>query len=323
MNFSPAIDSPSEYNADMELSHIRYFVAVAEELHFGRAAERLHITQPSLSKQVSRLEKELGIELLHRTKRKVQLTEAGRVFFKEACRLLEGAEQATEAARRAAEGEIGALEVGFFSPAIYPIFPEIMKTYRDRFPDVRVTLHEWTSAVQIERLREGKIEVGFMRAPVDDEELITEHTFHEPIVAALPENHPLAAWEVVPPEKLANEPFIMVPRHKEPNSFDKYVGICQRAGFSPRIVQEVFEIHAIVGLVATGMGVAFVPASIKVLQRPGVVYRAIQDQGARIGTAVVRRNADPPPVLRMFISTLREAVAELSQRSGKQLIENP
>jgi DNA-binding transcriptional LysR family regulator len=121
MDFSPAIDSPSEYIADMELSHIRCFVAVAEELHFGRVAERLHITQPSLSKQVSRLEKELGIELLHRTKRKVQLTEAGRVFFKEACRLLEGAEQATEAARRAAEGEIGALEVGFFSPAIYPI----------------------------------------------------------------------------------------------------------------------------------------------------------------------------------------------------------
>lgn len=312
MNLQTTIDSLSEYNGDMELSHIRYFVAVAEELHFGRAAQRLHITQPSLSKAVSRLEKELGIELLHRAKRKVQLTEAGGVFFEEACRVLEDVKHATEAARRAAEGETGALEVGFFSPAIYGVLPEIMKTYRDRFPDVRVTLHEWTSAVQMERLREGKIEVGFMRAPVDDEELITEHVFHEPIVAALPANHPLAAWETVPPEKLANEPFIMVPRHKEPNSFDKYVGICQRAGFSPHIVQEVFEIHAIVGLVATGMGVAFVPSSIEVFQRPGVVYRALQDQGAQIGTAVVRRNANPPPVLRMFISTLREAVTELS-----------
>ena len=198
-----------------------------------------------------------------------------------------------------------------------------MKTYRERFPEVRVTLHEWTSAVQMERLREGQIEVGFMRAPVDDEELITEHVFDEPIVAALPENHPLAARETVPPEKLANEPFVMVPRHKEPNSFDTYVGICQRAGFSPHIVQEVFEIHAIVGLVATGMGVAFVPDSIKVFQRPGIVYRALQDQDAQIGTAVVRRNADPPPVLQMFISTLRKAVTELPQSSGKQLTENP
>ncbi|QIN79961.1 LysR family transcriptional regulator [Rubrobacter marinus] len=301
----------------MELSHLRYFVAVAEELHFGRAARRMHKTQPALSKQVSRLEKELGIELLHRANRKVRLTDAGRVFFEEACRVLEDVGHATEAARRAAEGEIGALEVGFFSPAIYGILPEIIKTYRDRFPDVKVTLHEWTSAAQVERLREGKIEVGFMRAPVDDEELITEHVFHEPVVAALPENHPLANWDTIPPEKLANEPFIMVPRRKEPSSFDKYVGICQRVGFSPRVVQEVFEIHAIVGLVATGMGVAFVPASIQVFQRPGVVYRALQDQGAQIGTAIVRRNADPPPVLRMFISILRKAVTDLSQRSGK------
>lgn len=308
MTLQATIDSLSEYNGGMELSHLRYFVAAAEELHFGRAAQRLHITQPSLSKAVSRLEKELGIELFHRTKRTVQLTEAGRVFFKEARRVLEDVEHATEAARRAAEGEIGALEVGFFSPAIYGILPEIIKTYRDRFPDVKVTLHEWTSAVQMERLREGKIEVGFMRAPVDDEELITEHVSHEPIVAALPEDHPQARREVVPPEELADDPFIMVPRHKEPNSFDRYVSICQRAGFSPKTTQEVFEIHAIVGLVATGMGVAFVPGSIRSLKRPGLVYRPLEDPEARIGTAVVRRSAQPSPVLRTFLDTLQRAV---------------
>ena len=292
----------------MELSHIRYFVAAAEELHFGRAAKRLHITQPSLSKRVAKLEEELGVKLFHRTRREVRLTEAGDAFLEGARLVLEDAQRATEEARKAARGELGKLEVGFFSPAIYGILPEILKSYHERFPAVRVTLHEWTSTVQLERLREAKIEIGFMRAPVEEEGFLTEHVFLEPIVAALPEDHPQARREVVPPEELADDPFIMVPRHKEPNSFDRYVSICQRAGFSPKITQEVFEIHAIVGLVATGMGVAFVPGSIRNLKRPGLVYRPLEDPEAHIGSAVVRRSAQPSPVLRTFLDTLQRAV---------------
>ena len=292
----------------MELSHIRYFVAAAEELHFGRAAKRLHITQPSLSKRVAKLEEELGVKLFHRTRREVWLTEAGDAFLEGARLVLEDAQRATEEARKAARGELGKLEVGFFSPAIYGILPEILKSYHERFPAVRVTLHEWTSTVQLERLREAKIEIGFMRAPVEEEGFLTEHVFLEPIVAALPEDHPQARREVVPPEELADDPFIMVPRHKEPNSFDRYVSICQRAGFSPKITQEVFEIHAIVGLVATGMGVAFVPGSIRNFKRPGLVYRPLEDPEAHIGTAVVRRSARPSPVLRTFLDTLQRAV---------------
>lgn len=292
----------------MELSHIRYFVAAAEELHFGRAAKRLHITQPSLSKRVAKLEEELGVKLFHRTRREVWLTEAGDAFLKGARLVLEDAQRAKEEARKAARGELGKLEVGFFSPAIYGILPEILKSYHERFPAVRVTLHEWTSVVQLERLREAKIEIGFMRAPVEEEGFLTEHVFLEPIVAALPEDHPQARREVVPPEELADDPFIMVPRHKEPNSFDRYVSICQRAGFSPKITQEVFEIHVIVGLVATGMGVAFVPGSIRNLKRPGLVYRPLEDPEAHIGTAVVRRSARPSPVLRTFLDTLQRAV---------------
>ena len=292
----------------MELSHIRYFVAAAEELHFGRAAKRLHITQPSLSKRVAKLEEELGVELFHRTRREVWLTEAGDAFLEGARLVLEDAQRAKEEARKAARGELGKLEVGFFSPAIYGILPEILKSYHERFPAVRVTLHEWTSVVQLERLREAKIEIGFMRAPVEEEGFLTEHVFLEPIVAALPEDHPQARREVVPPEELADDPFIMVPRHKEPNSFDRYVSICQRAGFSPKITQEVFEIHVIVGLVATGMGVAFVPGSIRNLKRPGLVYRPLEDPEAHIGTAVVRRSARPSPVLRTFLDTLQRAV---------------
>lgn len=292
----------------MELSHIRGFVAVADELHFGRAAKRLYVTQPSLSKRVAKLEEELGVKLFHRTRREVRLTQAGDAFLEGARLVLEVAQRATEEARKAARGELGRLEVGFFSPAIYGILLEILKSYHERFPAVEVTLHEWTSAVQLERLREAKIEIGFMRAPVEEEGFLTEHVFLEPIVAALPEDHPQAHREVVPPEELADDPFIMVPRHKEPNSFDRYVSICQRAGFSPKITQEVFEIHAIVGLVATGMGVAFVPGSIRNLKRPGLVYRPLEDPEAHIGTAVVRRSAQPSPVLRTFLDTLQRAV---------------
>lgn len=309
MNFSPAFNSLSEYNGGMELSHIRGFVAAAEELHFGRAARRLYITQPSLSKRVAKLEEELGVKLFHRTRREVRLTEAGEVFLGGARLVLEDARRATEEARKAARGELGSLEVGFFSPAIYGILPEILRSYHERFPAVRVTLHEWTSTVQLERLREGKIELGFMRAPVEEEGFLTEHVFVEPVVVALPEDHPQASREVVSAEELADDPFIMVPRHKEPNSFDRYVSICQRAGFSPRIThQGVFEIHAIVGLVATGMGVALVPGSIRNLKRPGLVYRPLKDPEARIGTAVVRRSAHPSPVLRTFLDTLQGAV---------------
>ena len=261
-----------------------------------------------MSKRVAKLEEELGVKLFHRTRREVRLTEAGDAFLEGARLALEDAQRATEEARKGARGELGRLEVGFFSPAIYGILPKILKSYHERFPAVRVTLHEWTSAAQLERLREGKIEIGFMRAPVEEEGFLTEHVFLEPIVVALPEGHPQARREVVPPEELADDPFIMVPRHKEPNSFDRYVSICQRAGFSPKITQDVFEIHAIVGLVATGMGVAFVPGSIRNLKRPGVVYRPLEDPEAHIGSAIVRRSAQPSPVLRTFLDTLQRAV---------------
>lgn len=309
MNFLPVRNNFGEYNGGVELSHIRYFVAAAEELHFGRAARRLHVTQPSLSKRVAGLERELGVRLFHRTRREVRLTEAGEIFLEGARRVLEDALRAAEEARKAGRGELGRLEIGFFSPAIYGVLPEILKEYHERFPEVRVTLHEWTSSVQLERMREGKIEIGFMRAPVEEAGFVTEHVFVEPVVAALPEGHPQARREVVSPRELADEPFIMVPRSKEPNSFDRYVSICQRAGFSPKITQEVFEIHAIVGLVATGMGVAFVQGSVANLKRPGVVYRPLDDPEARIGTAIVRRSSRPSPVLRTFLETLQAFVA--------------
>lgn len=290
----------------MELRHLRYFVAVAEELHFSRAAERLHIVQPALSKQVAGLEEELGVQLLQRNKRQARLTGAGQVFLEEAREILEKTEQAAEAARRAARGQIGRLAIGFIGPATYSILPEVLRIYRERFPDVELALHEWTTTEQIKRLHSGFIQVGFVRLPVNDDTLILEPVLREPVILVLPEGHPLATRDIVPLKTLTNEPFILIPRHREPGLYDQYISLCRRAGFSPQVVQEAHRIHTIVGLVASGMGVSFAPASTKNLQRPGVVYRPVQESSPEVEMAVARRREHPSPVLQAFLETVSE-----------------
>lgn len=295
----------------MELRHLKYFVAVAEELHFGRAAARLHVVQPAVSKQVSNLEKELGVRLFRRTKREVLLTDAGTVLYKDARRILGESERAAETARRAGRGQIGRLTVGFIGPAIYGILPLILRTYRERFPSVEMDLHEWTTTEQVKRLHSGFLDIGFVRLPVDDEEFLLERVFWEPVAVALPREHPLAENEKVPLEMLANESFIMIPRWREPGLYDHYITLCRQAGFSPQVVQETHRIQTSVGLVASGMGVAFVPASTRKLKRPEVVYRGLKGSFADLEMAIAWRRDDATAVLREF----REVVAEIAPQS--------
>lgn len=290
----------------MELRHFRYFVALAEELHFGRAAEKLHIVQPALSKQISGLEGELGVRLFERTKRQVRLTEPGKVFLEEARRVLGGAETAVESVRRAARGESGRLGIGFIGPATYGDLPDMLRAYRERFPGVALDLHEWTTTEQLKRLHEGSIQVGFVRLPVDDDGLVLETVLREPVVVVLPGDHPLAGLESVPLEALSKEPFVLIPRRREPGLYDSYITLCRGAGFSPRVVQEANRINTIVGLVAAGMGVSFAPASVRRLQRPCVVYRPLRDPSPTLEMAVARLRRDPPPVLRAFLEVVEE-----------------
>ncbi len=285
---------------------MRCFVAVAEEMHFGRAAERLYVAQSAVSQQVKRLEQELGVELLTRNKRRVSLTEPGRVFLDEARRTLWQAEKGVEAARRASRGQVGRLVVGFIGPTTYSIVPEVLGIYRRRFADVELVLHEWTSAQQTERLREGYLQVGFVRSPVDLDALAVEHTFREPVVVVLPEGHALAALDEVPVEMLADDPFIFVPRHKEPHSFDRYISLCQQAGFTPRVVQESYHVHILAALVAAGVGVGMAPASVAKMRWDGVVYRRLRSPAAEVETAVVRRRGEAPPVVRAFLDVIGE-----------------
>lgn len=291
----------------MELRHLRYFITVAEELHFGRAAQRLHIAQPPLSQQIRQLEEELGVVLFHRTKRSVQLTDAGQVFLEEAKQVLIQAAQAVQAAQRASRGEIGQLVVSFVSSAAYNVLPKILQAFRARFPEVNLALHELTTDKQLQGLRDGWIDVGFLRPPIEDDTLSLATIFKESLVVALPEIHPLSRQPQVPLKALINEFFILFPRPLGPKLYDQIVGLCQQAGFSPNVVQEAIQMQTIVSLVAAEIGIALVPASVQNLQRRGVIYKAIQEATPKAEIAVIWRSNDLSLVLHQFLSVVRSA----------------
>ena len=290
---------------NMELRHLRYFIAVAEELHFGRAALRLHMAQPPLSQQIRQLEDELGVPLFHRTKRRVQLTSAGQVFLDEARRTLTQAAQAVRAAQRAHRGEIGRLSVGFVNPAMVEILPNILRLFRERFPEVDLTLHEMSTTPQLQALRERRIDVGFLRPPLDDNTLIWEIIHREPLVVMLPQHHALTSKRRIALRLLAQEPFILPPYSQAYGLRGQVVRMCQSAGFVPNVTQEAGS-TVTAGLVAAGLGISIVPVSIQTLREHGVVYRAIQDNTVMRELAVAWRSDNVSTVLQAFLQMVKE-----------------
>ncbi|MEI2579281.1 LysR family transcriptional regulator [Scytonema sp. PRP1] len=306
----------------MELRHLRYFIAVAEELHFSRAASRLHIAQPPLSQQIQQLEAELGVELFHRkTKRQVQITEAGRVFLREAYQLLAHLEVAIQVTQRTGRGEIGQLRVGFISPVTYDLLPGILQKFRQQFPEVELVLQELTTAEQEQALRDcaertapkgnRRIHVGFVHLPLEDDTLNWECIQQETLIVALAQTHPLAQQESIAVQSLANEQFILFPRYLGVGLYDKIMALCQQGNFTPKVGQEAIQMQTIIGLVSAGIGIAIVPSSLQNLQRTGVVYRAIAQQTPLIETAVVWRGEEEIPVLRKFLKVVNSVSKEL------------
>jgi len=293
----------------MELRHLRYFVMVAEELHFGRAAEKLHISQPPLSMQIRSLEEELGVTLLHRTQRHVSLTQAGHAFLQEARQILARLEQAVLMTRRAGRGEIGELAVGFISVADYNVLPVVLREFRQRFPLVNLTLRESTTDAQIRDLLGGRIDVGFVLPPIDEPALQSACIVREPLVAALPERHPLARRAgKLALANLKDAPFILFPRPMAPGLYDDVVSFCRAAGFSPRVEQEAVQMQTIVSLVSAELGVALIPASLTNLRRTGVTYKALREQSPLIEIHLAWRRGDDLPALRVFVDlALRSA----------------
>jgi DNA-binding transcriptional LysR family regulator len=292
----------------MELRHLRYFVTLAEELHFGRAAEKLHIAQPPLSQQIKQLEQELGFELFHRTKRSVQLTEAGQIFLKQVQEIFRQLEQAIEIGRQTSRGEVGQLVIGFVSSAAYNILPQILRNFRNNFPDVALELHELTTTEQLQQLRLGKIDIGFIRPPVDDNNFGHTIVFEEPLIVALSENHPRAMASTVSLSFLCNEQFILFPRYLAPALYDLIITLCQQTGFNPKVSQEAIQMQTIVSLVAAGMGIAIVPESLQNLQRTGVVYKTLQQTTPKVAIAMIWRKHQISPILDNF---LRQIVTDV------------
>ncbi|MDJ0633760.1 MAG: LysR family transcriptional regulator [Xenococcaceae cyanobacterium MO_188.B29] len=289
----------------MELRHLKYFVAVAEELHFGRAAEKVQITQPVISDQIRRLEQELGVKLFFRTKRTVELTEPGKIFFKEAKQILERVEKAVDAVQKADRGELGSLMIGYTGPALYTLLPKIIRTFRDRYPQVELVLKEICTNEQVEALNSGNIEVGFLHPPVDGEfEFISIMT--EKMVLALPEDHPLTTFTKVPISKLSNQSFILFPRHEGLSLYNRILLMCQQAGFAPKIVQEVTPQPTMIGLVAAGIGVSLVSESLQNINRPGVVYRKLDVTTPELELVAAWKKEKVSPVLPKFLQVVTE-----------------
>jgi DNA-binding transcriptional LysR family regulator len=303
----------------MELRHLRYFVTVAEELHFGRAASRLHLSQPPLSMQIKALESELGTRLLERSQRKVELTPAGTVFLREARDILMRVEQAAAAAQRAGRGEIGEISVGFVSIADYNVLPPILSEFRTHHPGVRLNLREATTDTQLRELGEQRIDVGFVLGPVTDERLAMRPLLREPLVAALPERHAHARTHgALALARLADSPFILFPRHMAPGLYDDVVSFCRRAGFSPRVEQEAIQMQTIISLVSAGLGVALIPASMRNLGRTGVVYRGLRERSPETEILVAWRQSDSGPALMRFLEAVDVVVGAPPARAERK-----
>lgn len=306
----------------MELRQMRYFVAVAEELHFGRAAERTHVAQPALSKQVRNLERELGVELLDRSERRVKLTDAGSAFLQKAYSVLEGAEEAEAAAVRAARGEVGRLSLGFTGYTLYGVLPGAIRAFGERFPGVDLNVQEGCTRTLTEGLINGRFDVGLLHPPVAEESedvLALEAVASEPLIAALPEEHPLSGRAEITAAALADDPFVLCPRTNGPHHHDAIVAVCRAAGFSPRVANESGLPQTAIGLVAAGVGVSLVWESMGNLKRPGVAYAKLSGPTPRLVTAVAWRRGNPSAVAKAFVEIVKglgPAVSRVDEPTG-------
>jgi len=287
----------------IELRHMRYFLAVADELNFGRAAEKLGIAQPNLSQQIKALEEIVGTLLFDRTQRSVRLTAAGEHFVAEAKETLAHADAALIGARRAGRGEVGRIAVGYVGSATYTgVLVSIMAAFRDDYPDVEIELSEIEMQDQIRGIAAGTLDIGFIRPPIElpigiGSSLIMQ----EEIVVALSSRHPLAGLDSVPLSALSGEAFI-TPRHAANVSFHKHTtDACRAAGFTPRLGQQAAHFVTIVSMVAIGLGVALVPQSCKCLDLPGVSYKRLQGEKLLADLSVAFRRSEPSPVARTFL----------------------
>jgi DNA-binding transcriptional LysR family regulator len=312
-----------EIDMAIELRHLRHFVAVAEEGHITRAAERLGMQQPPLSQRIKAIETELDVQLFRRKARGVELTEAGRVFLDRARATLAQYDGAFEATRSAARGEQGRLCVGIVpTTPFHPFVPGAIRAFRAAFPLVSLTLDECLGKEALERLRDEQMDVAFLRAPVEPESFVVNPLLVEPMVVALPSDHALArsdrAGEAVSLRDLADQTFIIYARQLGPAFYEATMAACLKAGFNPRLGQEAPRITSALSLVAVGLGISLVPACMQRMTMDGIAYRRLK--GSAQPKAVLNlasRRGEPSPVVRNFVSLVRRAARNFRSEPEK------
>ncbi len=295
-------------NRDIELRHLRYFVAVAEELHFGRAAARLGIAQPPLSQQIQKLEILLDTQLFTRTSRQVALTDAGKVFLESAKRTIAQLNAAVADAQEVGRGERGTVTVGFAASVMFQSLPAHIREFRSQFPDVHLALREMSTGPQLTALYAGDIDVGFGRQPKHDGSLKTHTVIEEPLIIAINRRHPLASNEHIDLKDLSHDNFVLFPEDVAPGLYSQVFAVCREAGFRPHVVQESRELYTTVSLVEAGVGVTIVPASVIKMGWNDVVYKPIDSPLAQSAIEMVWRAYERSPATLAFINLVLKMV---------------
>jgi DNA-binding transcriptional LysR family regulator len=295
----------------LELRHLKYVVTLADEQNFTRAAERLEILQPFLTKHIGLLEKKLGFQLFDRKKRPLELTEAGQEFLSEARQILIQAEQAVESAYRASRGETGRLTIGINTSIANSKLPEILRTFQQYSPDVKLVLNELASYDQIKMLKKQQIDIGFFHLhslqnadPEDQDQFNSVVVVREPLVLVLPEQHRLARRSNISLAILANESFILPPPMLLYGLRDYIDRLCLEAGFKPKVKQEAAWISTVLSLVSGGFGISLLPANVQNLQRTGVIYRSLQGQSPLLEIVAVYLQDNKSPALKNFLEII-------------------
>jgi DNA-binding transcriptional LysR family regulator len=295
----------------MELRHLRYFVAVAEEKHFTRAAARLGIGQPPLSQQIQQLERELGTALFLRLSRGIELTEAGQQFLIDSREVLAGAARAADRTRLLGRGETGTVTVGFTASAVFhPALARALRAYRDEYPKVHVALREGNTGGLVESMRRGEVDVAFLRPPfMLDADYDSARIVDEAMLAALPADHPLCRRKWLRVQDLRDEAFVLFPRPVGSGLYDAIYAACQRAGFRPRIGQEAPQMASIVSLVAAGFGISLVPESMRHIHTEGIRYLPLRGDAPRAMLDLAYRRHHPSQAARNAVAVMTRASA--------------
>ena len=290
----------------MDLRSLGCFVAVAEELHFRRAAARLNMTQPSLTARIQGLEREVGVKLFDRDRRGVRLTDPGLAFLDHARSAVVSGKEAMANARRASRGEIGRLRFGFTGLTSYAGMPELVQRFKRAYPAVGIDLIQ-TSTTELEiALLKDELDIALLHPPVSRTGLTLRELEADPLIVALPTSHRLAKLSAVPLESLAEEPFLICPRSSGPYLYDQIILACQQAGFSPSVVQEVSFMTGLIALVAAGIGCGLVTRSLQVIQRPGVTFRPLAGkQRLKLVTALAWRDSELSPVAQRMLEVTK------------------